>query len=90
MITVCPLGISVFCIPLVLPYTSPVTRQSHMFWGLVFGAGPQTPPSLERTFAVVVIFPFVDCLPEGVVVWVGSYCASAIPTHPIVVPSLYL
>ena len=60
----CPLGISVFYIALVLPYTGPVTLQSHIFWGLVFGAGPpswgaqcgpQTPPSLERTFAVVVL-----------------------------------
>ena len=63
-----------FLHPLVLPYTSPVTLQSHIFWGLIFGIGPpswgaqcrpQTPPSLERTFAVVVIFSFVDCLPEG-------------------------
>ena len=88
-----------FLHPLVLPYTSPVILQSHIFWGLVFGVGPpsweaqcgpQTPPSLERSFAVVVIFSFVDCLPEGVVVWVRSYCVSTIPAHLIVVPSLYL
>ena len=55
-------------------------------WGA--WCGSQTPLSLGRTSAIIIILPFVVCLPEVV----GLDCTVHLPllTHLIVVPSLYL
>ena len=56
-------GVSLSYSPLALLYSSPAGLQSHMFWGVVF---PVQDLRLGRTSAIVILFPFVGCLPGSV------------------------
>ena len=82
-------GVSISHSPLDHVKVSPSGLQSHTFWGLHFllsypswGAqyGTQTPCSLGRTSAVVIMFSFVDHSPRGM----GLECTITLPTPPAV------
>ena len=90
-------GVSISYRPLALPKSTPhwpskpnilgsfLPSAEPLGWGAQCGA--QTPCSLGRTCAVIIILPFVGCPPPGMGL---DFTISPSPTHLAVLPSLYL